>query len=165
MPRSRPRRSSRRHNFLQAEGLESRELLSTARPWESLRTPRAAEASWLAKVTENPHLVHLAGHGHLGVTGVSPTSHAARTVGHAEKKVRHAGHPVTPAVHKFHPLFALAPAAQPFGSSPTPGAYSPTQIRQAYGFDKVANVSYTGSTLPLPGAGQTIAIVDAYDNP
>jgi subtilase family serine protease len=33
--------------------------------------------------------------------------------------------------------------------------YSPTQLRQAYGFNQVA----------LNGAGQTIAIVDAYDDP
>ena len=33
--------------------------------------------------------------------------------------------------------------------------YSPAQIRHAYGFDQVS----------LNGAGQTIAIVDAYDDP
>ena len=33
--------------------------------------------------------------------------------------------------------------------------YSPAQIRHAYGFDK----------LPYDGAGETIAIVDAYDDP
>ena len=34
-------------------------------------------------------------------------------------------------------------------------AYTPAQIRHAYGFDQ----------LPLDGSGQTIAIVDAYDDP
>src|SRR5260370_32041703 len=33
--------------------------------------------------------------------------------------------------------------------------YAPSQILHAYGFDK----------LPYDGTGQTIAIVDAYDNP
>jgi subtilase family serine protease len=38
--------------------------------------------------------------------------------------------------------------------------YNPAQIQHAYQFDKIANyASYTA------GAGQTIAIVDAYDNP
>jgi subtilase family serine protease len=36
-----------------------------------------------------------------------------------------------------------------------PVAYSPTQIRHAYGFDAIFN----------QGAGQTMAIVDAYDDP
>ncbi len=36
-----------------------------------------------------------------------------------------------------------------------PGPYTPAQIRHAYGVDQLAN----------DGAGQTIAIVDAYDNP
>ena len=36
-----------------------------------------------------------------------------------------------------------------------PTGYSPSQIRHAYGFDQ----------MQLNGAGQTIAIVDAYDDP
>src|SRR3984957_15233244 len=39
-------------------------------------------------------------------------------------------------------------------SSPPTSAFTPTQIRHAYGFDKVTN----------QGAGQTIGIVDAYDD-
>jgi hypothetical protein len=38
--------------------------------------------------------------------------------------------------------------------------YDPAQIQHAYGFDKVAGVGAAGA-----GAGQTIAIIDAYDNP
>ena len=38
---------------------------------------------------------------------------------------------------------------------PTPNGFSPTQIRHAYGFDQISN----------QGAGQIIAIVDAYDDP
>ena len=40
--------------------------------------------------------------------------------------------------------------------------YSPTQIRHAYGFDQV---SFAGGSVAADGAGQTIAIVDAYNNP
>src|SRR5439155_18926565 len=36
-----------------------------------------------------------------------------------------------------------------------PAGYSPADIRKAYGFDKLSG----------DGAGQTIAIVDAYDDP
>src|SRR5258708_21512352 len=36
-----------------------------------------------------------------------------------------------------------------------PTGYSPTQVRHAYGVDNIPN----------QGAGQTIAIVDAYDDP
>jgi subtilase family serine protease len=39
-------------------------------------------------------------------------------------------------------------------SAPPTSAFTPTQIRHAYGFDKVTN----------QGAGQTIGIVDAYDD-
>jgi hypothetical protein len=38
--------------------------------------------------------------------------------------------------------------------------YSPAQIRHAYGFDQV-----NFGNVPADGRGQTIAIVDAYDNP
>jgi subtilase family serine protease len=47
-----------------------------------------------------------------------------------------------------------AGSANPAVSS-GPVGYTPAQIRHAYGFDQV----------PLNGAGQTIAIVDAYDDP
>jgi hypothetical protein len=41
------------------------------------------------------------------------------------------------------------------GGGGTPAGYNPTQIRHAYGFD----------TLSSDGTGQTIAIVDAFDDP
>ncbi len=50
---------------------------------------------------------------------------------------------------------------QPQGSEvPLSSSYSPQQIRLAYGIDQIAFGSITGD-----GAGQTIAIVDAYDDP
>jgi len=48
----------------------------------------------------------------------------------------------------------------------SPTGLLPAQIRHAYGFDQLT-CSYTGTfgDTTLCGAGQTIAIVDAYDNP
>lgn len=53
------------------------------------------------------------------------------------------------------PIWVRGPVqATPFLAT-SPGGYNPTQIRHAYGLDQI-----TGD-----GAGQTIAIVDAYGNP
>src|SRR5689334_2082409 len=49
--------------------------------------------------------------------------------------------------------------ASPMGS-PGPVGLTPAQIRHAYGFDAINFGSIVGD-----GSGQTIAIVDAYDNP
>jgi subtilase family serine protease len=46
----------------------------------------------------------------------------------------------------------LHPSANP---GPTNSGYTPAQIQQAYGFNQVSN----------NGAGETIAIVDAYNDP
>ena len=45
-------------------------------------------------------------------------------------------------------------------TSTTPVGYTPSQIQTAYGFNRVQIGSITGN-----GAGETIAIVDAYDSP
>ncbi len=45
-------------------------------------------------------------------------------------------------------------------TSPPAGAYTPAQIAQAYGFNSIAFGSVKGD-----GTGETIAIVDAYDDP
>ena len=54
-------------------------------------------------------------------------------------------------------LFATAP---PF--DPATDGFTPAQIRKAYGFDQA---SFANGTVPADGRGQTIAIVDAFDNP
>ena len=41
-----------------------------------------------------------------------------------------------------------------------PGAYTPAQLRQAYGFNSISFNGVAGT-----GNGETIAIVDAYDDP
>ncbi len=56
----------------------------------------------------------------------------------------------------FSPLVLMSPA----GGSGTPQGYSPQQVRAAYGFNQIQFGSLVGN-----GTGQTIAIVDAYDNP
>jgi subtilase family serine protease len=52
---------------------------------------------------------------------------------------------------------ALFFGGKPAGANPTPAPapYTPSQVRHAYGFDQVG----------LDGTGQTIAIIDAYDDP
>ncbi|MFO0811188.1 MAG: S53 family peptidase [Gemmataceae bacterium] len=50
-------------------------------------------------------------------------------------------------------------------SREVPAAMTPAQIRQAYGFDRISYVSPTGQPIVADGSGQTIAIVDAYDDP
>jgi hypothetical protein len=55
-----------------------------------------------------------------------------------------------------HP--ADVPSSRPVG-------YTPAQIRAAYGFDQVTFADGRGGTVAATGAGQTIAIVDAYNDP
>jgi len=52
------------------------------------------------------------------------------------------------------PMLHAQPAGKPHGGG-GPAGYTPAQMRHAYGFDQSAN----------DGAGQTIAIVDAFDAP
>lgn len=63
--------------------------------------------------------------------------------------------PPTVASLAMSPVVTILPAS---GTSPT--GFTPQQIRAAYGFSQAAFGS-----LPADGAGQTIAIVDAYDDP
>src|SRR6266702_6499791 len=43
-----------------------------------------------------------------------------------------------------------------------PAVLTPTQVRHAYGFDQI---TFNGGTVKGDGSGQTIAIVDAYNDP
>src|SRR5262249_8311325 len=43
-----------------------------------------------------------------------------------------------------------------------PTTFAPTQLVHAYGFDQI---SFASGTIPGDGRGQTIAIVDAFDDP
>jgi len=66
-------------------------------------------------------------------------------------------HQVAGKVHPSHTGKAHPHAIAKLLADQTPyvGSLSPAQVRRAYGFDQS----------PLTGAGQTIAIIDAYDNP
>jgi subtilase family serine protease len=47
----------------------------------------------------------------------------------------------------------------------TPSTFTPNQIAHAYGFDRVTFQDASHSALPGNGAGQTIALIDAFDDP
>jgi subtilase family serine protease len=55
----------------------------------------------------------------------------------------------------MRPHYLIHMAAGSSQAGPPSSAFSPSQIRHAYGFDQIVN----------QGAGQTIGIVDAYDDP
>jgi subtilase family serine protease len=55
----------------------------------------------------------------------------------------------------MRPHYVIHATSESSLSGPPSSAYIPSQMRHAYGFDKVAN----------QGAGQVIGIVDAYDDP
>jgi subtilase family serine protease len=64
----------------------------------------------------------------------------------------------------FSPAYILQPnsgSAAPFATASAVG-YSPSQISQAYGFNQI---SFDNGTVAANGGGQTIAIVDAYNQP
>lgn len=44
-------------------------------------------------------------------------------------------------------------------------AFTPAQVAHAYGFDQIAFINSSGQSVKGDGSGQTIAIVDAYDDP
>jgi subtilase family serine protease len=62
-----------------------------------------------------------------------------------------------PAALLFHPG-TLVPAS----GTGQPAGLSPAQVRHAYGFDQI---SFSNGAVKGDGSGQTIAIVDAYDQP
>src|SRR5271165_1052025 len=64
----------------------------------------------------------------------------------------------TPLMLVAHPTFEIGSLAG--GSEPPSGAYTPAQIQLAYGFN---NITFGGTA--GTGHGETIAIVDAYDDP
>ncbi len=57
---------------------------------------------------------------------------------------------------------ALTEAARMIPMDNAGGAFSPDEIRHAYGFD---NIAFGNGSIAADGSGQTIAIVDAYDDP
>jgi hypothetical protein len=69
--------------------------------------------------------------------------------------------PVSPSYFQYQYIIAHPTGtASPDYSTATPMGLTPSQIRHAYGFDQVTFGATAGN-----GAGQTIAIIDAYDDP
>ncbi len=63
------------------------------------------------------------------------------------------------------PSAGLTGVAEPAVTFPFPtGGYTPYQIRHAYGFDAIKLVN-GAKTVPGTGAGQTIAIIDPFNDP
>ncbi len=60
-----------------------------------------------------------------------------------------------------HVLASRPPVSHQAGSG-SPSGLTPAQVRHAYGFDKI---TFSNGTIVGNGAGETIAIVDAYDDP
>jgi hypothetical protein len=71
--------------------------------------------------------------------------------------------------HQLHPVAAIGPRLGAFGAAdldgPSPLGYGPSDIRRAYGFDRISFTDVQGHAIPGDGRGQTIAIVDAFDAP
>jgi hypothetical protein len=60
-------------------------------------------------------------------------------------------------------LYHLAGCSVPLASpAPPDGTLTPSQIRHAHGFDQT---TFSNGAVQGDGSGQTIAIIDAYDNP
>ena len=59
----------------------------------------------------------------------------------------------------------VAPATSPAVTNPTIVGYIPSQIESAYGFNQLTSFATHSGSEPANGAGQTIAIIDAYNDP
>ena len=57
-----------------------------------------------------------------------------------------------------HPTFEIL---RPLAGGGTPAPYTPAELQQAYGFN---SITFNGGTGATAGSGETIAIVDAYDD-
>ncbi len=68
----------------------------------------------------------------------------------------------TPSVVSPNVIAVNPRALQPTAGSGLPAGFSPAQIRQAYGFNQI---TFENGAVVGDGRGQTIAIVDAYDQP
>jgi subtilase family serine protease len=65
------------------------------------------------------------------------------------------------------PGLVMQPALtlDPLAATTAPQGYTPQQIDKAYGFDSITLNDSLGGSLKGDGSGQTIAIVDAYNDP
>jgi hypothetical protein len=63
-------------------------------------------------------------------------------------------------MHPIHPTVTIGNL-----TNPTHSPFTPSAIRAAYGFDQINFTNNQGATVAGNGAGETIAIVDAFTNP
>jgi hypothetical protein len=87
--------------------------------------------------------------------------HAVVAIEVLEEKIALSSMVATPTYVVSHPLSGRA---SPAASGSNPGGLSPVQVRNAYG---ISGITFhgNGATVAGDGTGQTIAIVDAYDDP
>lgn len=107
--------------------------------------PRLLFSAGLSSTAQTGFLVHPTVPARAALSLTKVPSHAALTQPQFH-----------PGVLIYHPVGKLSPNS----SAPPGSALTPSQIRSAYGFDQVFFGSVQGT-----GAGQTIAIIDAYDFP
>jgi hypothetical protein len=72
--------------------------------------------------------------------------------------------PYRPGPRRSRERYRFRPRVEELETRAVPASFSPGQIAHAYGFDKVSFLA-NGQTLKGDGAGQTLAIVDAYGDP
>ncbi|HKM56712.1 MAG TPA: S53 family peptidase, partial [Isosphaeraceae bacterium] len=120
---------------------------------------RAVQANGVADLKTEPSHHHQNAIVGLSTSGVRATY---RVIAHAVARPVAAG--VTPALSPVTGRFPIVSLDGP--------PYWPDQIKQAYGFDQVSftrSFYYRGHrfyyNIPGDGSGETIAIVDAYDDP
>jgi subtilase family serine protease len=119
------------------ESLESRRLL-TAMPAHPIAIPIAHPSAHVSGFrVEHP---------------ASMAHHQAAASGHHPTRVSHPRGPVAMPTATARPF--AAPGAIPAATAAA-APYTPSQVRHAYGFDQLSQ----------DGTGQTIAVVDAYDDP
>ncbi len=153
----RPRREARPR--LGLEQLERRDLLS-ASGLEAAAQPLAAAVSPPARETMSHPLYGRESVATPGVilvnsdgasAAVSPPTREAMSHPHGRESF------ATPGAIVVNP-----DGASPDGEPGQPNGFSPQQISQAYGFNQI---TFNNGTVQGNGAGQTIAIVDAYSQP
>ena len=133
--------------------MEARTLLSAVGGWH--RTAPAAAAAWHVSATATATIRPVGVAVYVGGDAATPTAAGKKSA------AKRAGHRVTVSAGA-----TVAPSALPGGTTPT--GLTPAQVRAAYGLGTPGGgISYPVAFggIAGDGAGQTIAIVVAYDDP
>ncbi len=127
--------------------MEPRVLLSAAH--HHAKSAAAAAAAALASWHASPIAVLASGADGVGIGPVAKGHGSGRAKGHGGRS---------------RALSSASPAVSP-DASPTPYGYTPAQVRGAYGLGGYDSGDVQFDGVAGEGAGQTIGIVDAYDDP